>query len=262
MKMSLHILGIMLTSLFAILMIGCNGGNDYVYITSVDPPADSRLEPGLYSIVVTFDGKPEGLEAFWRNPSTKAMFDLSGNTLTFFPKHFEIGSSATLFLTWENIDEAEYDFLYSWADIELGYVCASDAVVTLTDDTDDVEVPPPWPKFANFKGPQNSDSLRFEFPIYMDKVLEYDLPVNLEAQIRLKRCSISGTIIQDIPWFWMQFSCIMEKGSTKSLCMAEIPVEDNVEEYDLTRLAIKLLPGPYFQGKSIDLKVHWERSKK
>ena len=251
----------MLTSLFAILMIGCNGGNDDVYITSVDPPDDSRLEPGLHSIVVTFDGKPEGFEAFWYNPSTKAMFELSGNTFTF-SKHFEIGSSATLFLKWENVDEAEYDILlYSWTDFALGYKCASDAVVTLTDDTDDVKVPPPWPKFANVKESQNSDSFRFEFPIYMDKVLEYDFPVNLEAQIRLEKDNFfHERISKDIPWSWMRFSYIMEKGSTKSLCMAEIPVEDNVEEWDLSRLRIKLLPGPYFQGESTNLRIEWEGS--
>lgn len=254
----------MLTSLFPILMIGCNGDNDYVYISSVEPPDDSRLEPGSHSIVVTFDGKPEGLEAFWNNPSSKAVFELSGNTLTF-SKHLEIGSSATLFLTWENIDETEYDLFYSWADIELGYECASDAVVTLTDDIDDVEVPPPWPKFANFKGPQNSDSLRFEFPIYMDKALAYDLPVNLEAQILLEKDTpFYGPITNHIPSLesWMRFSCIMDKGSTKFQCPGEIPVEDEYGQWDLTRLRIRLLPGPYVQGESTDLAVHWEGSKK
>lgn len=273
MKLSFCILGMMLTCLFAVFMVGCDRDPDYVYVVSVDPPEDSTIKPGLYAIVVTFDGEPEGLKAFWSNPDserTEATFELSGNTATFDPKRFGIESypfSPNLLLTWENIDNEAYD--HPAADLVISFRCASDAVITLSDNPDDVRILPPWPHLANFNsGSPNADSLRFEFPIYTDKVLAYDLPINLKARIQLIKypgTNYSRTV--DIPPLLsrMDFSCVIEKGSTESVCTIEIPI-DGFKDWELESLVIDLadpLSGgqpPYIEGVPSRLGVFWQTS--
>lgn len=272
MKLNLCILGMMLTCLFAVFMVGCDRDPDPVYVVSVDPPADSTIEPGLYAIVVTFDGEPEGLKAFWNNPSSEATFELSGNIATFPPKRFEIGSSLSLFLTWKNIDNEAYGTIYDWADISFSFRFASDAVITLTDNPDDVSILPPWPHLANFSsGNPNADSLRFEFPVYMDKVLAYDLPIYLGARIELiKYPGTNYSLTYPIPGYevldGMSFRCVIEKGSAESVCTIEIPIEDGFEDWELDSLALFLSDNaygdklPYLRGEHRRLNVYWQKS--
>ena len=272
MKLSLRILGVMLTCLFAVFMVGCDP--DPVYITSVSPPEGGRLEPGFHVIDVTFDGEPEGLKADGGAPAYEEIpFEFAGNTATFH-QSVELGGSIGIFLTWENIDKY-YDSPYTYSGAYFGgianrdekryisFYCKSDAVVSFAN-ADDVRGVPPWPNFANVGsgGSSSVDTLQLEVPIYIDKVLAYDLPIIFD-RYELYLTKYPGTVLsrEYMEEGRLSPQCVIEKGSTKSVCTIEIPtgIEKDHKDYKFNYLNLYLKPirVPYTVNKERLVIKNW-----
>ena len=253
MKNSFYVSLVLLIGMLTLVIIGC--GQDNVSVVSVDPPNNSEIEPTLTAITVTFDGTPEGFDAavVYAGVTRHTIdFVLSGNVVIF-PGPFELGSTIEWDCIWENM---EPNLLREDSGFILSYTVTSDAVVTLGDD---LNILPPWPHLANFNsGDPNADSLRFEFPIHVDRPLEYDLPVYVEARIHLPGIvhyptEVLHVFIPELPY---PHTCVIEKGSTESLCTIEIKILD-WHDHALGGLDLDLVSGAYSVGESDFIRVEW-----
>lgn len=202
-----------------VIIIGCERTN--VSVVYVDPQHGSSIEPTLPAISVTFDGPPENFEA-------TEDYELSGNTVIFFGP-FELGRDYYVEFSW---DKPSGLFETSRDSISLTYPVTSGAVVTITDDPNNIKFLSPWPSFANLEsGDPNVDVLRFEVPIYIDRALEYNLPVSLFAKAffvhetynyALGRFALPPSSHFRPTYNESNSDCVIEKGSTETLCVIEI----------------------------------------
>ena len=217
MKANLHVLGLILGyCLSAVIITGC-GQDDvsFVSVVSVDPPNESTIEPDLPAITVTFDGPPEGFELIFSGDPEDIPFELSGNTVTFFGP-FELGG-LDLYFKWLGREER----------FHLDYSVRSPAVVSLPRDKNEVNLLPPWPaNVKNFEPGPSGDIFRFEFPIYIDRPLGYDLEVGVFGTTTFVE-RLRGGLGSDPRWEEGRLQrFIIEEGKTEVLCVYEFEIDN------------------------------------
>ena len=199
----------------SVIIIGCER-TPSTSVVYVDPPEGGSIEPTLPAIIVTFDGPPENFKA-------TRDYEISGNTVIF-SGPFQLGRVYHVTFKWDS-DLFKGDE----GSMTLNYPVKSSAVVTITDDPNDLKLLRPWPSLANLgSGDPNVDVLRFEVPIYIDRPLAYDLPVRLDTHANFVHLTYDfrGGLYR-LPYSTPSVTedssrCVIEEGKTETLCVIEI----------------------------------------